>query len=158
MIFFLVKLTGVTSCLLKSSNNFSNVNCKVSNLKNKIAANLILVTSPNWINCPFSRTSRKSFCQNCSKICKSGDCKCFFIFKTSETVARHMYDQSISQFLFLLRFCFLTCISLTNDLISKLQLPYSGVISAIVYYLTRFLEFNFVPLVPKRPARATLCK
>ena len=25
-------------------------------------------------------------------------------------------------------------------------------------YLTSFLEFNFIPLVPKRPARATLCK
>ena len=41
--FFLVKLTGVTSCLLQfdrkffCSNNFSNVKCKVSNLKIKIA-------------------------------------------------------------------------------------------------------------------------
>ena len=41
--FFLVKLTGVTSCLLQfdrnffCSNNFSNINCKVSNLRNKIA-------------------------------------------------------------------------------------------------------------------------
>ena len=30
-----------------------------------------------------------SFCQNCSKICKSGDWKCFFIFKTCQAVARH---------------------------------------------------------------------
>ena len=42
-IFFLVKLIGVTSCLLQfdriffCSNNFSNINCKVSNLRNKIA-------------------------------------------------------------------------------------------------------------------------
>ena len=41
--FFLVKLTGDTSCLLQfdkkifCSNNFSNVKCKVSNLKIKIA-------------------------------------------------------------------------------------------------------------------------
>ena len=33
------------------------------------------------------------------------------------------------------RFCYLTCLSLTNYLISKLQLPYIGVISAIVYSL-----------------------
>ena len=41
--FFLVKLTGVTSCLLQfdrnffCSNNFSSIKCKVSNLKIKIA-------------------------------------------------------------------------------------------------------------------------
>ena len=41
--FFLVKLTGVTSCLLQfdriffCSNNFSNIKCKVPNLKIKIA-------------------------------------------------------------------------------------------------------------------------
>ena len=40
-----------------------------------------------------------------------------------------------SQFhnLFLPRFCYLTCLSLTNSLISKLRLPYTGVISAIVH-------------------------
>ena len=39
-----------------------------------------------------------------------------------------------SQFhnLFLPRFCYLTCLSL-NSLISKLRLPYTGVISAIVH-------------------------
>ena len=63
---------------------------------------MILVTSSNWINCSFSRTCKvRISCQNCSKICK-----CFFIFKTCQTVARHKYDQSISQFIFFWDFAF----------------------------------------------------
>ena len=43
-IFFLIKLTGVTSWLLQfdekkiCSNNFSNIDCKVSDLKKQIVA------------------------------------------------------------------------------------------------------------------------
>ena len=117
----------------KCSNNFSKVDCKVSNLKNRIAgkrgqsANLILATLPKCINCPFSRPSkiRLSFCPNYSKIGKFWYCKCFFIFKICQTVARHKYDQSISQKIF-------CCLSLTNYLISKLWLPFLRVIFAIV--------------------------
>ena len=85
---------------------------------------MILVTSSNWINCSFSRPSkvRMSFCQIAAKFF-------FFKFKICQTVARHKYDQSISQKIF-------CCLSLTNYLISKLQLPYIGVISAIVYRLS----------------------
>ena len=113
------------------SNDFSNVKCKISNLKIKIAdkrdnwpwfhnANLILVTSSTWINCSFSRPSkvRMSFYQIAAKFF-------FFKFKICQTVARHKYDQSISQKIF-------RCLSLTNYLISKLRLPYIRVISAIV--------------------------
>ena len=64
----------------------------------------------------------------------------FFKFKICQTVARHKYDQSISQKI-------ICCLSLTNYLISKLRLPYIGVISAIVeYLLSRILgliDFNF---------------
>ena len=86
-------------------------------------ANLILVTSSNWINCSFSRPSkvRMSFCQIAAKFF-------FFKFKICQTVARHKYDQSISQKIF-------CCLSLINYLVSKLQLPHIGVISAIVHYL-----------------------
>ena len=59
-----------------------------------------------------------SFCQIAAKFF-------FFKFKICQTVARHKYDQSISQ----KKIC---CLSLTNYLISKLRLPYIRVISAIV--------------------------
>ena len=54
-----------------------------------------------------------------------------------------------SQFhnLSLLIFFFLTCVSLTNYLISKLQLPYTGVVSAIVQctqYVTQYKSVFFV--------------
>ena len=51
-------------------------------------ANLILVTSSNWINCSFSRPSkvRMSFCQIAAKFF-------FFKFKICKTVARHKYDK-----------------------------------------------------------------
>ena len=83
---------------------------------------MIFVTSSNWINCSFSRPSlvRMSFCQIAAKFF-------FFKFKICQTVARHKYDQSISQKIFY-------CLSLTNYLFSKLQMPYIGVISAIVHF------------------------
>jgi hypothetical protein len=98
-IFFPVKLTGVTSWLLHykliCSDNFSNFDCKVSYLKKQVAGK------------------------------SSSHCKCFFIFKICQTVTRHKYNKSISQFIF--------CQDLTNYLISKLRLPYTGVVSTIVY-------------------------
>ena len=81
---------------------------------------MTLVTSSSWINCSFSRPSkvRMSFCQIAAKFF-------FFKFKNCQTVARHKYDQSISQ----KNFCWL---SLTNYLISKLWVPFLRVIFAIV--------------------------
>ena len=91
---------------------------------------MILVTSSNWINCSFSRPFkvRMSFCQIAAKFF-------FFKFKICRTVARHKYDLSISQ-------NFFCCLSLTNYLISKLQLPYIGIISAIVKYLGFYINFR----------------
>ena len=81
---------------------------------------MILVTSSNWINCPFSRPSkvRMSFCQilavlvlqmllhiqNLSNCCKTSVWPVNFTKKNP-------------------RICYLTCLSLTNYLISKLRLP-----------------------------------
>ena len=50
----------------------------------------------------------------------------------------------------LLRFCYLTCLSLTNYLISKLQLPYIGVISAIVDSLPKWVLIVW-PKIPQMP-------
>ena len=91
---------------------------------------MTLVTSSNWINCHFSRPSkvRMSFCQISAVLVLQ-------IFKICQTVARQKYDQSISQ----KNFC---CLSLTNYFMSKLWLPYIGVIFAIVCIITHWQDFE----------------
>ena len=75
---WLVFLLVTTIWQKNAQNNFSWRLLKVSDLKRRwqakgsnrpwfLNANLILLTSPNWINCFFSIPSkiRVSFCQNC---------------------------------------------------------------------------------------------
>ena len=91
---------------------------------------ICLVTSSNWINCPFSRPSnvRMSFCLISAKLISSGFYK---MQNLSNCCKTQVWPFNFTEN-FLLRFCCLTCLSLANYLISKFWLPFIGVISAIV--------------------------